>query len=324
MTNDELEGLAAAGSTQELVVALDNLSERPRDFVVATPEHVFVGGEAVAVIGGTAMHHTGDGTFTRHDLAPVEPAAPPMPAAPPVPVAPATVDDTPMPAPASDLTPAPPSDLTPAPASDLTPAPPPPPGSDVPQPPDRVASLGSSAVVADPSVASPEAAESSNDVLVRGINCQRDHHVHPDARMCPLCGDNMQNRSIVVNSDGSVGEFGPRPPLGVIILPDGRSYQLERNTVIGRAPEVHSDVVAGTADHIRVDDDELSRSHLRFVLDGWNVLVEDLGSTNGSRLGAGSESLQLETGAPIRLVRSAEIHVGTTILSYQPTSAAQT
>lgn len=51
---------------------------------------------------------------------------------------------------------------------------------------------------------------------------------------------------------------------GSWILPHGRS-------VLGR----------GTGCDVRIDDPRLSRSHARFVVDGYELLVEDLGSCNG-------------------------------------------
>jgi len=324
MTNDEAIELAKAESTKELSLALGGLASRPHDFVVATPGAVFVGGDASATIAGKTYRHTGDGTFTRHDLAAassgavvVPVATPPVEASPveaPPPVPPSEVEVTRAPlveAPSSE----PPAEApalphvdrapTVPPRADFAAMTPPVPGTAAPIAPDRVVSL------------EPE------QVLVRGLMCQRDHLVHPEARMCPLCGDNMQNRSIVVNSDGSVGDLGPRPPLGVVILPDGRSYQLERTTIVGRAPEVHPDVVAGTADAIRVDDHELSRAHLRFVLNDWQVMVEDLGSTNGSWLGTGPSARQLQPESPLALRTGGDIYAGTSVLNYQPTSAAQ-
>jgi len=299
MTNDEAADLAQADSTESLSLKLGGLESRPRDFVVATPEAVFVGGKAEATIDGQTYRHTGDGTFTRYDLAPrvLEEAAANDHGA---------VDPDPTPVSSADMTHESASEPAAAPTPPPIPTPlPRTPGTAEPSAPSRVVSL------------------EPDPVHVRGLMCQRDHLVHPEARMCPLCGDNMQNRSIVVNSDGTVGDMGPRPPLGVVILPDGRSYQLERTTIVGRAPEVHPDVVAGDADSIRVDDSELSRAHLRFVLDGWQVLVEDLGSTNGSWLGAGPGARQLVANTPLTLRSGADIYAGTSILNYQPTSAAQ-
>lgn len=279
MNNDDVHNLVGASSVAEVLVALDGIAARPTDFVVATADHVIVGGQATATIGATTYRHTGDGTFTRHELAVTSEdmlaQAPPAPAAAPQPPTP------------------------------VTPPPPVPPGNDAPVPPDKVASLG-----AEP-------------VLVRGLMCQRDHLVHPDARMCPLCGDNMQNRSILVSADGSVGELGPRPPLGVVILPDGRSYQLERTTIIGRAPEMYPEVQAGTADAIRLDDSELSRAHVRFALSDWDVAVEDLASTNGTWIGTGPGARQLQANRAVPLTSGVDIFAGTSVINYQPTSAAQ-
>jgi hypothetical protein len=61
-------------------------------------------------------------------------------------------------------------------------------------------------------------------------------------------------------------------------LPTGTDY------MIGREPTLDA-AAAGKARPPRVDDDSgtASRVHVRIELDGWQVLVAELGSANGSR-----------------------------------------
>lgn len=77
-----------------------------------------------------------------------------------------------------------------------------------------------------------------------------------------------------------------RPALGRLVLPDGGSLLLDRGAVLGRAPHVPTDW-AGAPPHLVAlpdPDHDVSAQHVSVVLDLWNVLVCDLGSTNGTQL----------------------------------------
>ena len=207
---------------------------------------------------------------------------------------------------------------------------PPAPGRAEPSNPDRVVSFLAPSTDARvdptpadvPADAQPEHGHDLVRDMVRGIRCQRDHLVHPDARICPLCGDNMQNRSIVVNADGQIGELGPRPPLGVLILPDGRSYQLNRTTVIGRKPDQDPAVQSGTADALAINEANISRVHARVVLDEWAVTFEDLDSANGCAVSAaGGAPIRVDANSPEPLHGATDLYLGSTRIVYQPTSA---
>ncbi len=77
-----------------------------------------------------------------------------------------------------------------------------------------------------------------------------------------------------------------RPVLGRLVLPRGGSVLLDRGAVLGRAPHVPQDW-AGPAPRLVAlpdPDHDVSAQHLAVVLDLWNILVCDLGSTNGTAL----------------------------------------
>ena len=77
-----------------------------------------------------------------------------------------------------------------------------------------------------------------------------------------------------------------RPALGRLVLPDGGSLLLDRGAVLGRAPHVPTDW-SGAPPHLIAlpdPDHDVSAQHVSVVLDLWNVLVCDLGSTNGTQL----------------------------------------
>jgi hypothetical protein len=116
-------------------------------------------------------------------------------------------------------------------------------------------------------------------VAVDGVLCERKHFNAPDATLCRACGGSVH--SIPRNMRRQ-----PRPPLGVLLIDDGRGYPLDRDFVIGREPVLDGDVAAGRATPLQMSDAEgsVSRLHLRISLVGWQVEVHDLCSSNGSVL----------------------------------------
>jgi hypothetical protein len=115
--------------------------------------------------------------------------------------------------------------------------------------------------------------------VVDGALCPRMHFNAPDAMFCRDCRVSM--RGVTKSTRRQ-----PRPPLGVLLVDDGRGYLLDRDYVIGREPLLDDDVAAGRAAPLPITDAEgsVSRLHLRVSLVGWRVEVRDLGSANGSVL----------------------------------------
>ena len=115
-------------------------------------------------------------------------------------------------------------------------------------------------------------------VIVRGVRCPDDHHNNPDASYCSLCGRRMGvSRSLVLVD-------GPRPPLGVLIVDDGATIPVRSDMVIGRSPGDHALVADGHARAVTIDDSakSISRAHVHVRLDQWDVVLDDLGSSNGT------------------------------------------
>jgi pSer/pThr/pTyr-binding forkhead associated (FHA) protein len=113
----------------------------------------------------------------------------------------------------------------------------------------------------------------------------------------------------------------------VLILDDGATVEVDGDYIIGRDPAREPSVSAGEAQPLRVVDAEstVSRVHARVHLDGWQVLLTDLGSANGTRVqqpGAKGETL-LDPQAPVRLVHGTRIFVGAPCLRYERPPANQ-
>ncbi len=179
---------------------------------------------------------------------PAPPAASPQPVAPQPPPQPATPPPAPAQPPAS----------TPQPAS-------PPAGArseDAEATVDRSALLGGG-----PSASGP---------LVLAVLCPAGHASPPHSSACRVCGRDIPPQQPFQT---------PRPSLGVLRLPTGDVVMLDRGVLLGRSPKVNADLDAGMQPHlVRVPspENDISRNHVEIVLEGWHVLIRDLGSTNGT------------------------------------------
>lgn len=124
----------------------------------------------------------------------------------------------------------------------------------------------------EPRAPLPEETINEFAVTVKGIVCARGHFNNPNARYCSSCG-----LSLVHLTHKLVD--GERPPLGFLVFDDGSTFTLDRSYRIGREPEGDADFVPLIAADA---ENSLSRSHAEVALDGWDVTLCDLGSTNGT------------------------------------------
>ena len=112
--------------------------------------------------------------------------------------------------------------------------------------------------------------------IVLAVLCPAGHPSPPHAGSCRVC-----DRDIPPQQPFQT----PRPPLGTIRLSTGDVVTLDRGVLLGRAPKVNADLPPAQRPHlVRVvsRENDISRNHAEIVLEGWHVLVRDLGSTNGT------------------------------------------
>jgi FHA domain len=142
--------------------------------------------------------------------------------------------------------------------------------------------------------------------VVIGVYCKNGHFDDPQARYCAVCGIGMAQLTKLPRS-------GKRPPLGVLVLDDGSVFQLDADYVLGREPSLDSSVAGGSARPLRFSDAEVSRIHARVNLDGWQVLISDLNSANGThlRLPGEDNSQRLSPGVKTPLAAGAHVRLGT-------------
>ena len=104
----------------------------------------------------------------------------------------------------------------------------------------------------------------------------------------------------------------PRPILGVLRLSTGDTITLDRGVVIGRAPEALAAQSPERPNVMRLvsPHNDLSRNHAEIVLDGWNVYVRDLDSTNGTTVTLpGQEPVRLRANDLFLLEPSAVVNL---------------
>ncbi|MGN6609245.1 MAG: FHA domain-containing protein [Jatrophihabitans sp.] len=81
----------------------------------------------------------------------------------------------------------------------------------------------------------------------------------------------------------------PRPPLGVLTSGGSIMVTLDKGVLLGRAPDVPPGDDPPHVLRLRSPENDISRNHAEIVIDGWNVYVRDLGSTNGTVVGLPSQ-----------------------------------
>jgi hypothetical protein len=143
--------------------------------------------------------------------------------------------------------------------------------------------------------------------VIQGVYCKNGHFDDPEALFCAVCGISMNQQTLVPRP-------GTRPPLGVLLLDDGSVFQLDRDYIVGREPGLDASVAAGRSRALRITDDSgiVSRVHAKVQLDGWRVLVTDLGSANGTRVRLPKQSADtvLQPHVPIVLATGSQVDLG--------------
>ncbi|PRZ43410.1 FHA domain-containing protein [Antricoccus suffuscus] len=122
-----------------------------------------------------------------------------------------------------------------------------------------------------------EGVKSRPGAYVRGFKCSRNHLNDPRVSFCAVCGIRMDQLTGVLVHER-------RPPLGLLVLDAGSTFVLDDNYILGRSPEVSTEVQSGHHRPIRVDDTSgaLSRVHAEIRLEEWDVQLIDRGSANGT------------------------------------------
>ena len=110
---------------------------------------------------------------------------------------------------------------------------------------------------------------------VHGVWCDSGHPNPTTATTCRSCGLPLDQVNAVSM---------PRPVLGTLRFSNGIEVELDRSVIVGRAPKAERVSAREIPQLVALPSPEkdISRNHLEVKLDGWHVIVVDLGSTNGT------------------------------------------
>ncbi|WP_239336941.1 FHA domain-containing protein [Frankia sp. CiP3] len=146
-----------------------------------------------------------------------------------------------------------------------------------------------------------------SEAQVEGILCANSHFNHPAAPYCTECG-----LSLAQQTGNPV--WGPRPTIGIIVFDDGTAIDVDKDLVIGRQPDRDEAVRAGRARPLMVEDGEsaVSRVHAIITLSGWDAVIADQGSANGTYIAPPEATVwtPLNPHEPAPLVPGTRVQVG--------------
>ena len=137
---------------------------------------------------------------------------------------------------------------------------------------------------------------------VQALLCPNQHPNPPQFAVCRTCNTAL----------GSLPVHVARPVLGSLRFSDGTRVALDRPVLIGRNPKVEGGFAGEIPQLVTLDVGHgLSRTHASIRLEGWQVLLEDLNSANGTivRL-PGREPRRLHPGEPVLLEVGSDVDLG--------------
>lgn len=138
---------------------------------------------------------------------------------------------------------------------------------------------------------------------VLAVQCAQGHLSNPMLPRCRTCGGPVPDQTPTQVA---------RPSLGVLRMPNGDTVSLDKSVVLGRAPQP----TPGMDEHLVTvtTSGEISRMHARITLDGWNVVLRDLNTTNGTFLTLPGQSIvQLRGGEDYLVEPGSEIDLADTL-----------
>ncbi len=115
---------------------------------------------------------------------------------------------------------------------------------------------------------------------------------------------------------------GSRLPLGRIVFDDGATFTVDAPYLVGRMPESDPRARSGELRPMVVDDDTgaVSRVHAEILIKGWDVVLVDSGSRNGTFVAGPDESgwTPLRPGSTSRLVPGTRVRMGGRTFVFEP------
>jgi pSer/pThr/pTyr-binding forkhead associated (FHA) protein len=124
--------------------------------------------------------------------------------------------------------------------------------------------------------------------------------------------------------DDRSDDSAPRPPVGLLVFDDGATYTVDAEYLMGRMPEADPRVASGAIRSLALEDASgaVSRVHAQIVLNGWEALLVDVGSRNGTFVSPPGEQgwTQLPAGETHRLVPGTRVRIGGRSFQFEASS----
>jgi len=151
-------------------------------------------------------------------------------------------------------------------------------------------------------------------VVVDGFLCSRGHLNDPRGHFCAQCGIRMAELTGIITQ-------GRRPPLGLLLFDNGATFVLDHDYLIGREPEPDPEVRSGELRPLVLIDQSggISRRHAEIRLRGWDVVLIDRGSANGTlvALRDADQWRAVVPGQPVQLLPGMRVSMGRRTLSFE-------
>lgn len=141
---------------------------------------------------------------------------------------------------------------------------------------------------------------------VRAVRCPGGHPNPPTVGTCRRCGETITDPTVVAV---------PRPVVARLVFESGLVVDVDRPQLLGRRP-MAPDGVDDLPNLVTIPspDGDISRAHTAIRLEGWDVLVEDLGSTNGTEVRLpGAEPVRLREHEPALAVVGTQVTLAGTV-----------
>lgn len=137
---------------------------------------------------------------------------------------------------------------------------------------------------------------------VQAAVCPAGHANPPHFTACRRCGQRL------ISPPSQIA----RPSLGLLKFSNGVTVSLDRPLLIGRNPRLEGAQLGELPAMVKLDVGQgLSRVHAAVRLEGWQALLEDLNSANGTIVQLpGREARRLHPGEPVLLEHAAVIDLG--------------
>lgn len=155
---------------------------------------------------------------------------------------------------------------------------------------------------------------------IRGYRCENGHLNDPRSPSCRECAAPIDERV-----GGLVA--GPRPALGRLVFDDGAAHVVDGGYLVGGRPDTDDRVRTGELRPIVVADEagSVAQAHAEIRVSGWDVMVVDAGSHNGTYVSGPDEGqwTPLPPRRSRRLLPGTRVRLGGRVFVFESSSTVR-